>query len=178
MQYLGSNPKWKILAFSVGMAAGVFAFHVVPAESASEALEMVPEAAVAAATIFAGTFVGILVWSSVGGWLKKRREPNALVCIGVGICFALALLGVYTIAIHNFLDSVFEGIAIEPPLPPPTLDHSSVTTPNSEPSEVSSGWLHDVVFWLAISLWNSIGYGLAVSPAVRAETTTVSKQPT
>ncbi len=161
MQYLGSNPKWKILAFSVGMAAGVFAFHVVPAESVSEALETLPEAAVAAATIFAGTFVGILVWSSIGEWLKKRREPSALVCVGVGICLALALLGVYAIAIHNFLDGVFEGI----------------TTPNGEPSEVSSGWLHDVVFWLAISLWNSVGYGLAVSPSRRAETASTAKQP-
>ena len=179
MQYLGSRPKRKVAALSAGMATGVFAFHVVPTESVSEALEILPEAAVAAATIFAGTFVGVLVWSAVGAWLKKRREPGSLVCIGVGICLALALLGVYAMAIHNFLDSVFAGISIAPPVPPsPTFDQGSLTTPSGAPSEVLSRWLHDIGFWLAISLWISIGYGLAVSPAVRTQSTSDFEEPT
>ncbi len=146
MQYLGSQRK--VAAFSGGMAVGVFAFVLF--EGASEISGVLPDAVVAAITMFAGTLVGTLVWSSIGGWLKTRPEPPVLVSAGIGAVLAVGLAGAFAIVVHNYW-----GVLLGEPL----------------------GILHDVGFWLAISLWNSIGYGLAVSPAVRAETTSVSKQP-
>lgn len=147
MQYLGSQRK--VAAFSGGMAAGVFAFVLF--EGASEIRGVLPDAVVAATTMFAGTLVGTLVWSSIGGWLKTRPAPPVLVCAGIGAVLAVAFAGAFAMVVHTYW-----GILLGEPL----------------------GTLHDVGFWLAIALWNSIGYGLAVSPAVGVETTSASNQPT
>lgn len=147
MQYLGS--KRKVAAFSGGMGAGVFAFHIVLSESASEIREILPDAAVAAITMFAGTLVGTLAWSSIGERLKARREPRTLFCVGIGAILAGALVGAFTIVVQTYW-----GILLGRPL----------------------GTLNDVAFWLAISLWNSIGYGLAVSPAARTGTSSTANQ--
>ena len=147
MQYLGSRRK--VAAFSAGTAAGVFGFQFVLAESVAQVLEILPDAAVAGATMFAGTFVGILVWSSIGAWLKRRKEPKVPVCVGTGVLLAVGFSGAFTIVVQSYW-----GTLLGDPL----------------------GTLHDVAFWLAISLWNSIGYGLAVSPAVRTESTSASQE--
>lgn len=148
MQYLGS--KRKVAAFCGGMGAGVFAFHVVLSGGTSEVLEILPDAVVAAVTVCVGTLVGTLVWSSIGEWLKTRPEPSVLVCVGAGTLLAGGLAGALAIVVHNYW-----GVLLGEPL----------------------GTLHDIGFWLAISLWNSIGYGLAVSPTLRAGTTSAANPP-
>ena len=147
MQYLGSKPKRKVAAFGGGMAAGVFAFVLF--EGASDIRAVLPDAVVAALAIFTGTLVGTLVWSSIGGWLKTRPEPPVVVCAGIGAVLAVAFAGALAIGVHNYW-----GILLGEPL----------------------GILHDVGFWLAISVWNSIGYGLAVSPVALTETSSMPKQ--
>ena len=144
MQYLGSERG--AVAFSFGMAVGIFAAHFLLGEIDDEVL---PDASIAALTVFVGTLVGILVWSRAGQRLKRREAPSHAVCVGIGVCFALALTGVIAVTVHS--------IQIFPP------DNWVV------------GVLHDIVFWLALSLWNSVGFGLAVSPSPSRETAFTTK---
>lgn len=130
MQYLGS--KRNVAGFSAGMAGGVFLVHLFLAwfdrDYDSEVLIV---AGVAAVTVFAGTLVGTLVWSSIGRWLRTRKTPSPAASASVGAALAFALMGVITLGVHRYF---------------------------------SFDMPHEVAFWFAVSLWNAIGYGLAVAP--------------
>lgn len=128
MQYLGSRRN--VAGFSAGMAGGVFLVHLFLAWLDDS--EILIEAGVAAVTVFAGTLVGTLVWSSVGRWLRTRRTPSLTASAGVGGALAFALMGVITLGVHRYF---------------------SFDIP------------HEVAFWFSVSLWNAIGYGLAIAPS-------------
>ena len=122
------------VAFAFGVAACMFGVSFFDLSRDETILSMA-----AGAAVFAGTAVGTLVWARVGAWLKRRRPPVPVSCSGIGIGVGLVFFVVMAVATRSFVNLIWADAQ-------------------------TSVWLHWMIFWLSVSLWNSLGYGLALSP--------------
>ena len=135
----------KVVAFGAGIAAGILVYRVFIDRGGGN---LIPVAA--ALVAFVGTVVGMLGWSLIGEHLKRRRAPGAAAGFGIGICLALLFFGFLHLAVHHYFGILFSFL------------------PDGEAIR------HEIMFWLTVSVWNSLGYGLAVSPAAPHRITAAS----